>query len=994
MKVEISHRRISGELVNTVIIILAGSYGFFTNKGTWFFSHYQLLGINSKRFLLGLILLFTMAIASGQTPYHFILGAKELSGIDVYGINQDREDTYWITSNKGLISYDGYGFKTYESSQQVSSSLFNPKFDYLGVLYCNNLSGQIFKVVNDSLTLHHTVPDSLLSSFFEFDFLLNNELVVSSGAIYKLKDDKMEIIQPKTFGHGGRPFLHLQDSSLLVHSTDSTVLRITSKTISNFQISLTDQRQHSLEFIQKGSSIFGIDFNNETYLIDTANQRNINAKTLIKRDALTSRNYTTSEFVWFAMDKFGVYKTPYPTEENLPIDFTEILFENYFISYVFEDQQGNVLLGTFDNGIIVIPLTSMENIKTPSEVNVAQIVADQKGGIYYGTVRGGIYHWTDERLDIIKKEGNRIVENLEYFPRSNHLLYDENELYAFETTSRKTRRLKLDAIKQIVELEAGTYAVGNFGATNVIKIDKDTFALQHYYPTGRVQHLAYNRKTKSLYVNTSKGLFIIDTLGHFNHLLSDHQDLLISDIGIIDDKILLGTRKYGLQQLAENGIQPFLTEENGLLSNAVRRFEYYNERIFVSSENGFQVFSKKTDLIKTISPSDGLVTSRLNDFAVDEDYIWFLSPSGLQRYKLANYTDLPLPAIQNIKVYHDGNQVLGEDFHFEKNTYKVSFEIVAPSLTLSEDLRYQYRLNNEGDWIERPYYDNKIAFTLLTSGDYLFEVRLLYRNQIADTGKVSFSIAPPFWQTWWFYLMLILCVIILFYALLKYRLGQQEKKNLALYELNTSKLTALQAQMNPHFIFNALNSIQEYILHNDRRIAGKYLGKFADLIRMYLDNSRKKAITLSEELDALTLYLQLEELRFENTLTTKIEVKEGVNLEVEIPSMLVQPYVENALKHGLLHRLQDRKLTINVLESEEGDVICNIQDNGIGRKRSMEITRLRDTGHKPFATSANARRIELFNVHRDSPVLVETHDLVGDHGEALGTLVQITIPNN
>jgi LytS/YehU family sensor histidine kinase len=129
-----------------------------------------------------------------------------------------------------------------------------------------------------------------------------------------------------------------------------------------------------------------------------------------------------------------------------------------------------------------------------------------------------------------------------------------------------------------------------------------------------------------------------------------------------------------------------------------------------------------------------------------------------------------------------------------------------------------------------------------------------------------------------------------------------------------SELKALKAQMNPHFIFNALNSIQEYIILNKKNLASDYLGKFADLIRTYLNHSNRGLISLEEELKCLEMYLELEELRFEEKLTFVIDVAEDVNVStVFIPTMLIQPYIENALKHGLLHKKDNRKLKISIL---------------------------------------------------------------------------------
>jgi len=209
-----------------------------------------------------------------------------------------------------------------------------------------------------------------------------------------------------------------------------------------------------------------------------------------------------------------------------------------------------------------------------------------------------------------------------------------------------------------------------------------------------------------------------------------------------------------------------------------------------------------------------------------------------------------------------------------------------------------------------------------------------------------------------------------------------------------SELKALRSQMNPHFIFNALNSIQEYIMTNERKLAGKYLGKFADLMRIYLEHSKVKSISLNEEIETLTLYLELEKLRFEDSLTYIVNIDENVDKHlISIPTLLIQPYVENAIKHGLLHKKEGRMLSISFqLIGSKEVLICEISDNGVGRKKSEEINKMRDPTHKSFATSATKSRLELLNYNSVKKISVETVDLQNEQGDSEGTKVVITIP--
>lgn len=214
------------------------------------------------------------------------------------------------------------------------------------------------------------------------------------------------------------------------------------------------------------------------------------------------------------------------------------------------------------------------------------------------------------------------------------------------------------------------------------------------------------------------------------------------------------------------------------------------------------------------------------------------------------------------------------------------------------------------------------------------------------------------------------------------------------HQLNDMTLTAFRSQMNPHFIFNALNTIQSYVFANDKRMAGIYLGKFSELMRKILDDhSNKQTITLEEEMELVQLYIDIEKARFGNSLNAKIQIDAGVNTEdILIPPLLVQPHVENAIKHGLLHKAGEKRLLVTVLKSnDQKDVEIRIDDNGIGRKKSWEYNKDR-INHNSFANAANEKRINLMNELSSNKIRLNIIDKMNDDGSAAGTKVIIRIP--
>jgi tetratricopeptide (TPR) repeat protein len=226
------------------------------------------------------------------------------------------------------------------------------------------------------------------------------------------------------------------------------------------------------------------------------------------------------------------------------------------------------------------------------------------------------------------------------------------------------------------------------------------------------------------------------------------------------------------------------------------------------------------------------------------------------------------------------------------------------------------------------------------------------------------------------------------------RIGQQQKEAEFQRQLGDISLSALRSQMNPHFIFNCLNSIKLYTTQNDTVAASEYLTKFSRLIRLVLENSRNDRITLASELDALRLYMEMEAMRFKEKLKYTISVEKEVDLDyIEIPPLLLQPYVENAIWHGLMQKEKGGRIDVTVgLQPAESMLVINITDNGIGRARSAELMSKTATKHKSYGMKVTSERLALINRVYKTGAHVAIDDLTGNTGQAIGTRVTIKIP--
>jgi ligand-binding sensor domain-containing protein/two-component sensor histidine kinase len=352
------------------------------------------------------------------------------------------------------------------------------------------------------------------------------------------------------------------------------------------------------------------------------------------------------------------------------------------------------------------------------------------------------------------------------------------------------------------------------------------------------------------------------------------------------------------------------------------------------------------------------------------------------------------------------NNIINSTFNFSKY---ISFKSKENNLTFyfddinylnSDQTRFRYRLHGLTDTWTSYSEENKAVFTSLWPGKYKL---IIESYNLLDNGQVvsisySFRIRYPWYLTWWFIgsCTLILIGIILF--ILRYRINQIKKKEIEKSEITrqlaTLEMRALQSQMNPHFIFNSINSIQGFILKNMIDEARGYLMDFSKILRQTLENASKEFISLAEELQYIKYYLNLEQMRFDKNFQTEIQLQDNIDPQIIlIPPMVIQPFVENAIRHGLMHK-QDGEKQLRIEFYIDGDILkCVIEDNGVGRKKSMEIESWRQHEHKPQSTKITQDRIDLLNKTAGSTQCqVKIIDLYDKVGMATGTRVEISLP--
>lgn len=339
--------------------------------------------------------------------------------------------------------------------------------------------------------------------------------------------------------------------------------------------------------------------------------------------------------------------------------------------------------------------------------------------------------------------------------------------------------------------------------------------------------------------------------------------------------------------------------------------------------------------------------------------------------------------------------------HLEITQRSLSFDFRYVIPDDVDKIQYEYQLEGyDNNWVAAN--SNHFAtYSKLGGGAFTFKARAknlsLENPAWIYSDPFHFSIQKKLTEQWWLYagIGLLLLSLFRFYWGINKRI-QQEKLNAKLSyqsELQEAQLSALRAQMNPHFLFNSLSSINNYIMQEEPRKASRYLTKFSQLMRKILNNSSQNLISLQEELQMLELYTQMENARFDEKFDLRIHIDEGIKVtDTFIPSMLLQPYIENAIHHGLIHADRQGYIHLNLSIKEHKFLSITIEDNGIGRQKALAIKRDKSIKNESMGMKITQKRIQLIENLYKIKTKIKIEDLVDSKNQAKGTKVFLQIP--
>ena len=450
------------------------------------------------------------------------------------------------------------------------------------------------------------------------------------------------------------------------------------------------------------------------------------------------------------------------------------------------------------------------------------------------------------------------------------------------------------------------------------------------------------------------------------------------------------------------------TIDDGLPSNSITSLGVdSNENIWGYTTGnilfGAQIANNKLT-VRTFDYSDGLDRSLAGLGNDGTGNFYLCATGGYYSFNpqevlkpLSSVPDLVLTSllVNNERVFPRKDSAQSDFLALDHHQNVISFEFAALNYTHPAKNLYSYILEGIDDTWSPASMERSVKYSALQPGDYTFRVRLA-GSSFAQNPEYSIriSVAKPFWKTWWFILSNVFLVVGVLTSAHRLRLKQVRKQQIQKIEFQQkiaeAEMHALRLQMNPHFIFNSLNSINRFILKSDVEQATHYLTKFSKLMRLILDNSKNKIVSLNDELMTIKLYIDLESIRFNGKFNYSINLDDKINPElIAIPPMLIQPFIENAIWHGLLHKNSVGNIQI-FFQKENDLLVCTVQDDGIGRKMAQQLRSKTAVIEKSYGMKIAKDRLSYENQNGNQSS-VDVFDLVSNDGISLGTKVVIKI---
>jgi streptogramin lyase len=725
------------------------------------------------------------------------------------------------------------------------------------------------------------------------------------------------------------------------------------------------------------------------------------------------------------------------------------------VKCIFQDQAGTIWIGTY-NGLNKADQSPSRfphfchDSDDPSSLSdniVYSILEDHDGQLWLGTYGGvNVFNRKAETFSVYRHEPGDARSLSEDKIRalaldSSHMVWAGTEFKGLNRIDPETGLIKRyrhdpddpatishDEIYFLYVSPDGNLWVSTGEGLDVVDVHSGRvirrFKKNENSPQGLSDDVVWSMmqdRKGNLWIGTGNGLNVFDQdlnririyRNDFSNPSSLRSNWIFSIYEDEDGIIWVGTMGGGLSRIDPlTGLVRNYDESDGLPNNVVYAILEDNAGSFwMSTNSGLSRFNRQTGTFVNYDTKDGIQGNEFNAGAYFKNRNGEMFFGGMNGFNVFFPSDITLNRIPPIVVLTrfsvmnetvDTDLENGEVFRLGHLENFFSIEFSALDYTNPPKNLYRYQLENyDAEWVYAGSDRRRAEYRKVNPGTYTFKVTGSNNDGIWNEDGVSLKIivAPPWWQSWWFRLTAFILITVILWNIVYFRTRsikrkhEVEKKMLDIekqvFELEQK---ALQLQMNPHFIFNSLNAIQNFVLSNDTDKAVNYLAKFSHLMRMILANSTTPLISLKDELKSLAYYLDLEQLRFDNKFEYEI-IKDSTIDEsfIVIPPMLLQPYAENAIIHGFVNSPKPGRLKIILRGIAAGTLQCIIEDNGIGREKAIEIRSQSGIARKPRGMLITQQRLEILNKQSRKNYSVQITDLKDEQGAAAGTRVEFII---
>lgn len=942
--------------------------------------------MSNLRILCLLFFLSIPSIVRTQNPLHKRFTKSDgLLTQSIYDLYQDSKGLIWLGTDEGLLRFDGRTFKKFPASIEFRKAITNILEDEKGIIYCQNFAGQVFKTTNSGDSIYHIEKIKGLGRFSEIAMMEGHLLAFNGERKVCYFDTKSQkVIETNTSS---------QDYHISFFSRNTDELNLLSVNYKDFLILNSQGIRYNKNFTSSASILFHAALGEKDYIINRLHPFDVTEVQSGKKIEIPglSSDVIINHVSLIDKTKIGLFTTSGVLILDYDFKLKWKWFTDESVSGGFKDHQNNYWFSTLRNGLIIV---TQPNVNVTLENHQLTCITSDGSNIYVGTADNVILKTrdgTDE--EVLFKDATNHPMRLVYYNRENQDLLFSNQF--FNILSNGVLSSKKISVNHIAPISPESYLLAESAAVSILHSKKDRTLLGD--KVIRAEDAVQIDQNNYL-VSTTDGLIQINPKQTKEILFKGKK---IYSTGLDkknEDSTLIATIVDGILLYTSNQISPYLSQDE-IQRKPIKKIHTSKELLFVLYTNALDVFDHNKRRVKTLSASDGLSGLNFNDLIVSNDSVKIASDIGLISFALPEIkpNNQP-PKIQIISTKINQRPIdITLPFQLKSHQNVIELEFAILDYKGLETTSAFYCLN-ESEWIKVT--GNKITLTSLASGEYRIQLKAVNERGIASLHplEIKFKIPPPWYWSWWFLLIIGLLLVGTLSWFFKRRLRREQKTNTLLNEkiqlekaLHQSTLTSIKAQMNPHFIFNALNTIQSYIYTNDKHSASSYLVDFSELTRLILAMSNQESVSLHDEIKMNSLYLKLEKMRFEDDFEYNIVYSDLETDTIRVPPMLIQPYIENAIKHGLLHKKNEKRLTVSFAVIDE-ILHVDIIDNGIGIEASSKINSLRQKNHQSFALQANKKRLEILNSGLEMQIGEEVISLFDSHGYAAGTHVKLKIP--